>query len=154
MNAFYERTYEQLHRHTKIAEASIFLVLACACLSLRVHAALHLSAGACGSSQRGAVAWVSPPSGAWAWVWAGGLVAGLAEGCAGASSSMGAARGAALGLGRGGCLASGLGSGLAGLGAGSGGVSVCSLGLDFFSALVALAALAAFWFSQWVTAAA
>ena len=35
------------------------------------------------------MAWVSPPSGAWAWVWAGGWAAGLAEGCAGASTSMG-----------------------------------------------------------------
>ena len=47
MNAFYERIYEQQHRHTKIAQASIFLVLACASLSLQVHAALHLRAGAC-----------------------------------------------------------------------------------------------------------
>ena len=47
MNAFYERVYEQLHRHTKIAQASIFLVLACPCLSLLVYAALHLGAGAC-----------------------------------------------------------------------------------------------------------
>ena len=54
MNAFYERIYEQLHRHTTIAQASIFLVLACACLSLLVHAALHLRAGAC---------WVLPKGG-------------------------------------------------------------------------------------------
>ena len=91
MNAFYERIYEQQHRHTKIAQASIFLVLACASLSLQVHAAVHLRAGACWVLPKGAVAWVSPPSGAWAWVWAGGLAAGLAEGCAGASTSMGAA---------------------------------------------------------------
>ena len=54
MNAFYERIYEQQHRHTKIAQASIFLVLACASLSLQVHAALHLKAGAC---------WVLPKGG-------------------------------------------------------------------------------------------
>ena len=54
MNAFYERMNEQLHRHTKIAQASIFLVLACPCLSLRVHAALHLRAWAC---------WVLPKGG-------------------------------------------------------------------------------------------
>ena len=50
MDAF----YEQLHRHTKIAQASIFLVLACPCLSLLVHAALHLRAGVC---------WVLPKGG-------------------------------------------------------------------------------------------
>ena len=54
MNAFYERVYEQLHRHTKIARTSIFLVLACPCLSLLVHAALHLRARAC---------WVLPNGG-------------------------------------------------------------------------------------------
>ena len=47
MDAFYGRIYEQQQRHTKIAQASIFLVLACASLSLQVHAALHLRAGAC-----------------------------------------------------------------------------------------------------------
>ena len=47
MNAFYERFCEQLHRHTKIAQTSMFRVLACPCLSLLVHAALHLRAGAC-----------------------------------------------------------------------------------------------------------
>ena len=54
MTAFYERIYEQQHRHTKIAQASIFLVSACASLSLQVHAALHLRAGAC---------WVHPKGG-------------------------------------------------------------------------------------------
>ena len=54
MNAFCEHIYEQQHMHTKIAQASVFLVLACTCLSLRVHAALHLRAGAC---------WVLPKGG-------------------------------------------------------------------------------------------
>ena len=43
MDAF----HEQLHRHTKIAQVAIFLVLACPCLSLLVHATLHLKDGAC-----------------------------------------------------------------------------------------------------------
>ena len=50
MNAFYER----MHRHTKIAQASIFALLACPCLSLLVHAARNLKAGA---------SWVMPKGG-------------------------------------------------------------------------------------------
>ena len=87
MNTF----YEQLHRNTKIAQASIFLVLACPCLSWLVHAALHFRAGVC---------WVLPKGGrglAFASIRGLGMdlgkwwAAGWAEGCAGASSSMGAA---------------------------------------------------------------
>ena len=43
MNGF----YVQMHKHTTIAQASIFPVLVCPCLSLLVHAALHLRDGAC-----------------------------------------------------------------------------------------------------------
>ena len=102
MNAFMNAFYEQMHMHAKDAQFSIcpvhFTAFPCP-LCLLVLAALNLRAGPVGSSQRGAVAWSLPPSGAWSWVGAGGWAAGWAEGCAEASTSMGAALGAALGLG-------------------------------------------------------
>ena len=82
---------EQMHRYKKSLRLQSFLyllVLACPCLLMPPYTS---KLGPIGSSQRGAVAWVMPPSGAWALVWAGGWAAGLAEGCAWASTSMGVA---------------------------------------------------------------
>ena len=151
MNAF----YEQLHRHTKIAQASIFLVLACPCLSLLVHAALHLRAGAC---------WVLPNGGrglGFAPIRGLGMGLGRWLGCGfgrgvrwGIHLHGGGLRGS-FGLGLRGLLSLRLGFRFGWLGVGSASRLASGLGLAFFLALAAfLLAAAAFCCSQWVTAAA
>ena len=114
---------------------SLFSLVPCPCLSL-----LHCTSGLglVGSCQRGCVACISPPFGAWEWVWVGAWARGWAGGCPWVSTSMGAASRAALGRGWGAYLASDWGLRFVGLGAGSSGGSTSGLGLGFFFGLLGI----------------